>query len=1109
LRFCFLTIVSTFVAGTLNGARGWRNPSESGSGVTSDSPPLVKVTAASVQADSKPATAICGREVVRCVSKPVENQWFALDFGANVRVAVTHYTLRHYLSWDTEALRSWVFQATNDNEPKESSWITLMAHSDDRALNLKGQAYTWTLPSNSVTAAAYCKFRVKMTGLNSNKHWYLSLSGIELYGQLYGNPFAVSASASSGAPTHTLLGLELAQSDSAMLSAAIKALDGVVVSSVSSQSSNPSDAVSGTSVVRASRASELLANKDSRVYGYLLSKLATMPLMPAPVKVKVQSAVNTPMTPAQLELGRVTSEGRELAPSPMLQAAIASQAAAAAQLPALGPAASNPAVASVDVQVANSMPASVAAVTSPNVFGSMFDEPISVQLPPMPTPPLLPLRRRLPVLTVPFVSCLRSMFVELVCGPVDDVTLITDAELEQLRVGVDVASEWFELLCDEAEEPDDFDDQLDAEYNEDQEPTVPDESSLPSMPFHLLLPHVSMPFAVRLLSCEQDDEGLSWATVVQLMREECCRATHKPELSMRLWKWLGAHGFDTSLRRHVFIDEERNMALQHQWPRMSLTAEQDWMEALHAAGERCGQSDLIELKSSQLSFLVSDIEQRPSLRVHAAALQNTPALRLRFAFLRRFNLLVASLLGLLDLRQATTDLQSTTALLMRAKHVLFRAVKMRFFHSVLDVTAVADAKRPTVSIDRLELLARRERGDSLDFGLYGSSAQKSTLSDVARNTKETTSTVPFLNHFGHAFQQLRNADKFALRPPRPHGTEPFYAFTVQFRNEHVVGEAGPWRQLFADISAELQADDSPVLVHCPNYDAKVGDMRDKFTLRSGAANLPLCELLGMLMGCCLRTSVRLNLDLPPFVWKPLVGEPLSRSDLQAIDAATVDTLKFLDSVDAATFDASFEETFSTLLSDKSHVDLLPDGSNITVRHADRAAYISLIEQARLHEHAPQIAALRRGIGHVVPTQVLSLFTWYELEMLVCGKPEIDIELLKRHTQYSGVRAEEPHIGYFWSVLESFSQDLRRQFVRFAWAQERLPADDDEFRHTHTRMLIKASVGGGPPDSRFPKADTCFFNLELPQFSSETVMREKLLYAMQTTTMNADEEQLQQ
>jgi hypothetical protein len=87
--------------------------------------------------------------------------------------------------------------------------------------------------------------------------------------------------------------------------------------------------------------------------------------------------------------------------------------------------------------------------------------------------------------------------------------------------------------------------------------------------------------------------------------------------------------------------------------------------------------------------------------------------------------------------------------------------------------------KPKVSIDRLELLARRERGEPLDFGNLSSSV--SSASAASASSSSSTSAA-YLNHFGHAFQQLQNADRFALRPPRPHGTEPFYAFTVCVEN---------------------------------------------------------------------------------------------------------------------------------------------------------------------------------------------------------------------------------------------------------------------------------------------------------------------------------------
>jgi hypothetical protein len=71
--------------------------------------------------------------------------------------------------------------------------------------------------------------------------------------------------------------------------------------------------------------------------------------------------------------------------------------------------------------------------------------------------------------------------------------------------------------------------------------------------------------------------------------------------------------------------------------------------------------------------------------------------------------------------------------------------------------------------------------------------------------------------------------------------------------------------------------------------------------------------------------------------------------------------------------------------------------------------------------------------------------------LVCGRSFIDIDLLRRHTKYSdSVRPDAPHIEWFWQILNSFDSVNRRLFIRFAWAQDRLPADDAEFERSRTR-----------------------------------------------------------
>jgi other hect domain ubiquitin protein ligase E3 len=139
--------------------------------------------------------------------------------------------------------------------------------------------------------------------------------------------------------------------------------------------------------------------------------------------------------------------------------------------------------------------------------------------------------------------------------------------------------------------------------------------------------------------------------------------------------------------------------------------------------------------------------------------------------------------------------------------------------------------------------------------------------------------------------------------------------------------------------------------------------------------------------------------------------------------------------------------------------------------------------------------------------LLELCAWDDLQLRVCGLPLIDVALLRRHTEYSGVQPHAAHVLWFWQVLEEMVQEDRRAFVRFAWAQERLPSTDAEFERTGTRMMIKpyTARAGTAVDDAFPKADTCFFNLMLPAYSSADLLRKRLLFAIHTDadSMNAD------
>lgn len=64
-----------------------------------------------------------------------------------------------------------------------------------------------------------------------------------------------------------------------------------------------------------------------------------------------------------------------------------------------------------------------------------------------------------------------------------------------------------------------------------------------------------------------------------------------------------------------------------------------------------------------------------------------------------------------------------------------------------------------------------------------------------------------------------------------------------------------------------------------------------------------------------------------------------------------------------------------------------------------------------------------------------------------------------------------------------------------------------------RFMIKPVTGGGSDekqDQRLPRADTCFFNFELPRYTTLEVMRRQILFAINfdNVSLNAEREDRQ-
>lgn len=131
-------------------------------------------------------------------------------------------------------------------------------------------------------------------------------------------------------------------------------------------------------------------------------------------------------------------------------------------------------------------------------------------------------------------------------------------------------------------------------------------------------------------------------------------------------------------------------------------------------------------------------------------------------------------------------------------------------------------------------------------------------------------------------------------------------------------------------------------------------------------------------------------------------------------------------------------TFTAITLGGTEIDLHPGGADEYMSWDTRTRYCDERERFHLSEMKPVANAIRGGLLTQIPETLLGLLSGDEFEMMVCGSPSIDIDLLKSATEYSGYDCSDETIQMLWRILEGFSQDDRRMFIKFTWGRSRLP-----------------------------------------------------------------------
>ncbi|XP_026148509.1 NEDD4-like E3 ubiquitin-protein ligase WWP1 isoform X2 [Mastacembelus armatus] len=236
----------------------------------------------------------------------------------------------------------------------------------------------------------------------------------------------------------------------------------------------------------------------------------------------------------------------------------------------------------------------------------------------------------------------------------------------------------------------------------------------------------------------------------------------------------------------------------------------------------------------------------------------------------------------------------------------------------------------------------------------------------------------------------------------------------------------------------------------------------------------------------------------PF-YKRMLNKKLILKDLESIDPEFYNSLIWIrdNNIEECGLEMYFSVDMEILGKITSH-DLKPDGANVLVTEENKEEYISLMAEWRFSRGVEgQTKAFLDGFNEVVPLQWLQYFDEKELEVMLCGMQEVDLQDWQRNTVYRHYTRNSKQIIWFWQLVKEVDNEVRLRLMQFVTGTCRLPLGGfaELMGSNGPQKFCIEKVG---KDTWLPRSHTCFNRLDLPPYKSFEQLKEKMLFAIEET-----------
>jgi E3 ubiquitin-protein ligase NEDD4 len=260
------------------------------------------------------------------------------------------------------------------------------------------------------------------------------------------------------------------------------------------------------------------------------------------------------------------------------------------------------------------------------------------------------------------------------------------------------------------------------------------------------------------------------------------------------------------------------------------------------------------------------------------------------------------------------------------------------------------------------------------------------------------------------------------------------------------------------------------------------------------------RMAGRVLGKALMDNMITPVHLVQPLYKHMMAWPVSMRDLEQVDDEIYRNLMNLltmEDVSMLCLDFSVTEDH---LGTTSTVDLVPGGADINVENSNCGEYLVAQMQYRLLDRVrSQLLEFLNGFYDVVPEPFLSVFQYQELELLLHGLPNIDMDDWIAQTEYTGEFTGQPNhkvVKWFWEVVREMPQEKKAKLLQFVTGTAGVPVAGFCALQGNDGNVRLFTLHGDKNVKVFPRAHTCFNRLDFPMYKTKEELKKYVSMAVE-------------